>query len=423
MARGATMMIMLLTTLPLAAVGRSAARGTASVRPTLASNRALARAQAAELLRRTPVPAGATPTATNPGSHFWLDSPADGVPDARVADAHQYWSLEGDPQTIFGQIKAHPPAGARISASGTGSVNGIAQSWDVTFSFPAVPGRIVERGIGIELSAGRSGGTAIRADGYAVWEIPRAPSEVIPAGAHTVAISIDRENGQGFSVGAVNAPQDVARLGSFVDSRPVTQGFAHSCPELGPSTRVLDLRFERTDAGPPLARAVEDACGGLTFSIRGHRQRPLDELGDLSAMLWKLGALAACRADQLSARATRPAREPRAILAEVLFRNVSDTACAVRGFGRVKLIGPGGGDLTPPLHDADGGAPVVLLTPSDTTEIALSWASPSASCHSPRPAEIDVTLPGVSGRHDVSVASWPRRLAPCHSRVTADPLD
>ena len=88
---------------------------------------------------------------------------------------------------------------------------------------------------------------------------------------------------------------------------------------------MLDLRFERADAGPPLARAVEDACGGLTFSIRGHRQRPLDELGDLSAMLWKLGALAACRADQLSARATRPAREPRAILAEVLFRNVSDT--------------------------------------------------------------------------------------------------
>ena len=158
--RGATMMIMLLVTLAmamlaLAAAGRSAARATTSSRPTLTSNRALARVQAAELLRRTPVPAGATPTAANPGSHFWLDSPADGVPDARAADAHRYWSLAGDPRTIFEQIKAHPPAGARISASGTGSANGIAQSWDVTFSFPAVPGRILERGIGIELSAGR----------------------------------------------------------------------------------------------------------------------------------------------------------------------------------------------------------------------------------------------------------------------------
>lgn len=420
------MMIMLLVTLAmamlaLAAAGRSAARATTSSRPTLTSNRALARVQAAELLRRTPVPAGATPTAANPGSHFWLDSPADGVPDARAADAHRYWSLAGDPRTIFEQIKAHPPAGARISASGTGSANGIAQSWDVTFSLPAVPGRILERGIGIELSAGRSGGTAIRADGYAVWEIPRAPSEVVPAGARTVEVWIDRPGGRGFLAAAVTDRRKVARLTSFVNSRPVTQQIT-PCPASDPSIRLADLRFEGAGAGPPLARAVETGCGGLEFSIRGHRGRPLDLGYPLESLLWSLRALPVCRPDQLSATATRPAREPRAILAELLFHDVSDTACAVEGFGRVKLIGPGGGELTPSVHNTAAATPVVLLTPSDTTDIALSWAAPSRSCRAPRPAEIDVTLPGGPGRHDVNVASWPRRLAPCHSGIAADPL-
>lgn len=65
----------------------------------------------------------------------------------------------------------------------------------------------------------------------------------------------------------------------------------------------------------------------------------------------------------------------------------------------------------------------MLLTPTDSSFIALSWAAPSPSCHAPRPAEIQATLPGVAGVHDVSVASWPRELAPCHSRVTADSLD
>lgn len=116
----------------------------------------------------------------------------------------------------------------------------------------------------------------------------------------------------------------------------------------GPSTRVLDLRFEGTEGGPPLARAVETACGGLSFFIHGRRQRPLDEGGDLSDVLWDLGVLPACRADQLSETETRPSREPRAIVAELVFHNISDSACALKGFGRVRLIGADGGVLSHP---------------------------------------------------------------------------
>ncbi|MGZ4178947.1 MAG: DUF4232 domain-containing protein, partial [Solirubrobacteraceae bacterium] len=386
--RGAAAVIVLLAVLPLAAVSRSATPATAGSRPTVASNRALARTLAAELLGRVPVPAGAEQVARNPGIPIWLDSSASGVPVVHVADVHRFWRVAGDPKTVFDQIRAHPPAGARVALTGTGSRNGTPVAWSLVFSYPPVPGRILERGVGVGVTSARAGGTAVRADGYAVWQIPRPASEVVPAAARTVAVSIDRDVGSGFPVGTVSARRTVARLVSFVDSRPVAQGLAQSCPEIGPSTRVLDLRFEGTEGGPPLARAVETACGGLSFFIHGRRQRPLDEGGDLSDLLWDLGALPACRADQLSETETRPSREPRAIVAELVFHNISDSACALKGFGRVRLIGADGGVLSPPVRNAPGVAPVMLLTPTDTSFIALSWAAPSPSCHAPRPAEI-----------------------------------
>jgi uncharacterized protein DUF4232 len=421
--RGAAVVVVLLAALPLAAVSRSATAATAGSRPTVASNRAIARTLAAQLLGRVPVPAGATQVPRNPGIPIWLDSSTSGVPDVHVADVHRFWRVAGDPKTVFDQIRARAPAGARVSLTGTGSQNGTPVAWSLVFTYLPVSGRILERGLGIGVTSARAGGTAIRADGYAVWQIPRSAREVVPAGARTVAVSIDRGSGPGFPAGTVTARRTVARLVSFVDSRPVAQGLAQSCPEIGPSTRVLDLRFEGAEDGPPLARAVETACGGLSFFIHGRRQRPLDEGADLSEMLWGLGVLPACRADQLSETATGPSREPRAIVAELVFHNVSDSACALKGYGRVRLIGADGGVLGPPVGDASGLASPTLLTPTDTSFIALSWAAPSPSCHAPRPQEIQATLPGAVGVHDVSVASWPPALAPCHSRVTADSLD
>jgi hypothetical protein len=78
---------------------------------------------------------------------------------------------------------------------------------------------------------------------------------------------------------------------SFVDTRQIGQPGAHSCPLISAHTRVLDLRFLGPDgAGSvPLARVVEDACGGLTSFIRGHRQHGLQEDGSLATLLRRLG--------------------------------------------------------------------------------------------------------------------------------------
>ena len=149
----------------------------------------------------------------------------------------------------------------------------------------------------------------MRADGFAVWLVPRPAGEVVPAGAHAVDVFADRYAGGAFPVSTVVAGWKVRRLIALIDSLQIEQpGTAYACPAIGPFTRLLDLRFLAAPGTSPLARAVENGCRGLTFTIRGHTEPALSEQLDLTETLWKLGALPRCRATQRSASATSPAR-------------------------------------------------------------------------------------------------------------------
>src|SRR5262249_36551982 len=97
--------------------------------------------------------------------------------------------------------------------------------------------------------------------------------------------------GSVFKQAVVTAPRTVSRLVKFVDSRPLGQPGAHSCPALGAFTRLLDLRFigRGGTAAIPLAPTVEDGCGDLSFAIRGPPQHWLEEDGSLATLVRKLG--------------------------------------------------------------------------------------------------------------------------------------
>lgn len=260
---------------------------------TTASNRTLARTLAGQLLSKVALPPGATQVRTSaedPGTGTWLDGPAS-VPAAPLsARRHLFYRVPGDPQSVIAWIQAHRPPGLKFAGRGGGGRYGVTQYWDVEFAAPPVAGRISQAGVGVGATAARGGGTALRVDDFAVWLIPRPASEVIPAGVRSVLVSVDHYGGGAFKQTLVTVPRTVARLVSFVDSRPLGQPGAHSCPALGAFTRVLDLRF----LGPggagavALARTVEDGCGDLSFSIRGHRQHWLEEDGSLGALLRRL---------------------------------------------------------------------------------------------------------------------------------------
>jgi hypothetical protein len=191
-----------------------------------------------------------------------------------------------------------------------------------------------DEALGVAVTAATGGGTAMRADGQAVWLIPRPTQEVVPAGTRAVSVSIDRLGGGQFPVSTVTAPRKIRQLLRFVDSRQLAQPGVTACREIGPDTTVLDLRFLAPSRGTPLARVVENGCGGLSLSIQGHSEPGLEEDVNLTGLLWKLGALPVCRAAQLSGSTTLPTRfpAPPELMAEIGFRDVSSTTCSLNGF-------------------------------------------------------------------------------------------
>jgi hypothetical protein len=265
----------------------------ASPRPATASNRALAQKLAGTLIGDVALPAGAAEVSSDPESsrmNPWL-----GVSDVPLStllvDVGRFWRVPGNPKSVMDWISTHPPSGFTESGKETGSADGTMRFWGVHFAASSISGRIASEELTIGATAADGGGTALRADAQVVWMIPRRASETIPAGVRSVLVSVDHFGGGAFKQASVTAPRKVARLVSYVDSLQLVQPSVVGCPEIGPTTRVLDLRF----LGPagtraaPLARVVEDGCDGLTFYVRGRREHPLDESYLAGALLHTLG--------------------------------------------------------------------------------------------------------------------------------------
>ncbi len=282
---------------PAAALSRTAPRATAGSRPTVASNRALAQSLAGTLIGEVPLPAGATEVSSDPepsSSNPWLGSSEDVPLSPLVVDVVRFWRVPGDPKSVMDRIAAHPPSGFTRSGNESGSGGGGVRLWGVHFG-ASIPGpisrRIAQEELTIATTAADGGGTALRADAQVVWMIPRPASETIPAGVGSVLVSVDHHGGGAVKEALVTAPGKVARLVSYVDSRQLVQPSLLGCPAIGPSTRVLDLRFlgSAGTRAAPLARVVEDGCDGLTFSVRGRREHPLAEDYLVGALLHQLG--------------------------------------------------------------------------------------------------------------------------------------
>jgi hypothetical protein len=411
----------------LVVVATSGAERLASgaMQPTAASNRAAARMAAVRLLGALPLPAGATEVGTDPESSSWLRSSVSGAPATPdVVDLHRFWRVAGDPKTVIDWIKAHHPAGTTVSTTGIGAQYGTPVMWSITLNSPAVPVRISEDGVGVGVTAARGGGTAMRADAFAVWVIPRPAGEVVPSGVHAVAIFVDRFGGRAFPAGTVTAPVKVRQLVALINSRQLEQPGPRLCPVIGSFTRLVDLRFLPAMGETPLARAVEDGCGGLSFSVRGRNQPGLAEATDLTDLLWKLSALPVCRAPQLRPSATVPTRTPSPVevVAQLYFRNVSATVCSLKGFAYLRLRDPRGRPLPTRVTNSRVPARAVILAPRDSAWVGFHWPLPGRSCKAAVAATIDVALPKVPGHFRVDVASHEHPVAPCEGKVTADAI-
>ena len=390
-----------------------------------ASNKAAARAAAARILNDVRLPAGATRVSADPGVSIWLKYSVAGVPATPdVVDYHRFWRVPGDPHAVIDWIEAHHPAGATTSSTGSESRDGAPVTWSVIFAFTGIVRGVSEEVLGVGVTGAKGGGTAIRADGLAVWLIPRPVAEVVPAGTRAVSVSMDQPGGRNYRVSTITAPQPINRLVALIDSLPRAQPGAIACPTMGQHAGLLDVRFLAASGGKPLARAVETGCGGLSFAIRGRTKSGLDAGTNLERLLWQLGALPACGVGQLAASATVPAGFPSAVapVTQLDLRNTSGAVCSLEGFARLTLLGADRRALPTRAANSPNPPGVVILTPHTSAGINLSPALGIRSCRARRAAFIEAVIPGISRAFSVPVGSSRHPFAPCQGEIRADAI-
>jgi hypothetical protein len=408
--------------LAAAALTNTAGAGTPR---TAAQNEAAARAAAASLLRaKVELPPGAVRVGLDPGVGSWLSAPSSAPGGPNVVDVHGYWRAPGGIRPVFAWIRQHPPPGATTSGSGRGAAYGRLQMLFVQYDFPGVAGSISQEAVEVTVSAGRGGGTAIRADAWAVWITPRPAWEQIPGGIRSVAVFADRFDGRDFPVGTLTEPGAVASLIAYADSRPLLPPGARSCPAYGPTTVLFELRFEGADDGAPAARIVQDGCAGLSAWIGGRRGPQLEEDSSLVDLLWRLHALPVCTAAQLRGSASAPTRytRPPEVVTQLLIRNTSSAVCGLRGVARLTLLDPQRRPLRTRVTQSRLPPSVAVLGPLGGLWMSLTSPPPHPGCAAPRAAFVSMTLPGVAQPIVIQVGSVRHPLAPCGGRLRVDPI-
>lgn len=418
-----------------AAARRPAAqRVTVARSATLTRHRRLARAFAERELGAFVLPPGATETTTDPAVNGVLKAAADTPGGARLIDRHRFWRVSGRPQSVLGWFKHHPPAATIPNGGGTASNRSGAYEWSVFVVYRHLPRYLFEGELGVSVAAATGGGTAVRLDSFATPLVPRPRWELVPRRARVVTVTANAVVSEArnaaprrfnYLLATITDPGRVRRLIGYINSRQIMQpGIAFSCPAL--LSPGLSLRFSAAPGSPALATVGVGSCGYSPFAL-GRRHGPAIQTGDLATVLWRLRTLPACPASRLEASSrgvwyqTPPNPE---YGVAINLRYTGTGACAVGGFPRVRLFGRGGRRLSTRVsHIRAGGlALATLLVPGFRAQEAISWSA-VAACRAPRAHRIALELPRTDGWLSAAVGSGRRPVAPCHGRVTVEPVE
>lgn len=245
-------------------------------RPTSAGNkRRASERNAARLLRRVALPAGAHRLSREPSGDGGLLKKSDSLPSGPLVDRHRFWLMPEPFAQVSQFVHSRLPHGAKLSGTGTGSGPQVPANKSFTFSFPALPGRISSRALEVVLVALPHHWTGVRADAQDVWLVPRPASEKVPAAVRV----IDVQSRKGHI--RVTSAAKVRRLVRLFDSLPIVQpGGIYGCPPDTIRRPPLTLRFLSVQ-GALLARASvpgsfsSGSCAPIKFWIEGRREKPL----------------------------------------------------------------------------------------------------------------------------------------------------
>jgi hypothetical protein len=269
------------------AVWRGSATGP---NPELAVNQAAARRDAALLLSRVRLPAGAVRVDREPrGDHRYLAvAPADGP-----GRGHRWWVVPGPASEVIAYLDAHHPAGSRQDGRGYVENRGGTSMIQRYYVWPSVGKVLGDRSMWVMVTPLSNDSSGVLADVQSTWLYPRAPSEKLPSGVTAVRVTLQRPCPRigcrqlGPKLHAqITTHRDVASAVRLVDSLGVVQADAMSCTLEGEPAGHLEVTYSAGPAGPALAKAEvtlypswkvsgENACDPISFSVHGHIERAL----------------------------------------------------------------------------------------------------------------------------------------------------
>jgi hypothetical protein len=256
--------------------------------PKARANRRAARRDAASLLTKLKLPAGATSVSSEPAhDHGYLKPQPLLEEEFASLTAHAWWTVPGDPQSVLNAIEANPPAGATQNGTGSGGNFKTGTSeLDVEYQWPPVAGVLGGRLLDVTVTSIGGGLTGVLAESQSIWIVPRPESERIPAATRVVQISSAVPGAADGGTVTVTRDGQVGSIIALLNRLPIVQPGVTGCPaQIDP--KMITMTFSASSSGPALAvlqfndyqpwrAANSNECAPVQLSVAGRRRPALD---------------------------------------------------------------------------------------------------------------------------------------------------
>jgi hypothetical protein len=125
------------------------------------------------------LPSGSKKQDGDPSVGHVLGRPSILCPKNQIVDHHAFWHVPGKPAAVWSWIRHHPPKHTEVTLL----VGSNSAPRSVSFGFANQPA-VTDRQQEFTVAAARAGGTAVRADGFAVWERHKGQSPCTDFGSY-----------------------------------------------------------------------------------------------------------------------------------------------------------------------------------------------------------------------------------------------